>query len=72
MALVPLAGIYPLSMLVPKLLEPVARSWSPWVSSLVIAATLIGSLTWAVMPTLTALLKGWLCPKWVPPAAPKA
>lgn len=60
MALVTLLGVYPLSMLLPKLVEPFASAWPPPLRSLLIAALIVIGLTWAVMPALTKLFRRWL------------
>jgi antibiotic biosynthesis monooxygenase (ABM) superfamily enzyme len=60
MALITLLGVYPLSMLFPKLVGPFTSAWPPWLKSLLIAALIVVGLTWAVMPALNKLFKKWL------------
>lgn len=62
MALLTLLGVYPLSMLVPALLAPLTHGWPQWARGALIAATLVSSLTWIVMPGLTRLFEKWLFP----------
>ena len=60
MAAVTLLGVYPLSMLFPALVKPLTPGWPPWLQGLTIAALIVASLTWAVMPAFTRLLEKWL------------
>ena len=62
MALVTLVGVYPLSMLFPMLVIPATPSWPAWIQGAVIAALIVASLTWIVMPVLTRVFERWLFP----------
>ena len=62
--LVTLAAIYPLTMLVPWLLQPLFGWWPALsrslVSHLLIAAVIVALMTWVLMPRVTRLLGKWL------------
>jgi uncharacterized protein len=60
MALVTLLGVYPLSMLLPKLVLPVTAGWPQWLQALIIASLIVVTLTWLVMPLLTRVFEKWL------------
>ena len=62
MALLTLLGVYPLSMLFPVLVIPVTLSWPYWIQGAVIAALIVASLTWIIMPALTRVFETWLFP----------
>lgn len=62
MALLTLAGVYPLTMLIPRLLVPLTPAWPHWLRGLLIAALIVASLTWVIMPNLTRLFEPWLYP----------
>ena len=62
MALVTLLGVYPLSMLFPMLVIPLTPSWPSWIQGAVIAALIVASLTWIIMPALTRVFEKWLFP----------
>lgn len=62
MALLTLLGVYPLSMLFPMLVVPVTQAWPPWIRGTVIAALIVVSLTWFIMPALTRVFEKWLFP----------
>jgi antibiotic biosynthesis monooxygenase (ABM) superfamily enzyme len=62
MAHLTLLGVYPLSMLFPKLIAPLTPSWPLWIRGLIIAALIVVSLTWFVMPSLTRVFEKWLFP----------
>jgi antibiotic biosynthesis monooxygenase (ABM) superfamily enzyme len=62
MSLVTLLGVWPTSMFVPWLLQPLANGLPfPW-QALFIGAGIVGLLTWAVMPVLVRILKPWVYP----------
>ena len=60
MALLTLLGVYPLSMLFPALVIPLTPSAPHWAQGLVIAALIVVSLTWIIMPVLTRAFEEWL------------
>ncbi len=60
MAIVTLLGVWPVSLLVPWLLNPLIAELSPIVQALCIAAGIVILLTWVVMPVLAQILRPWL------------
>jgi len=50
MSIVTLLGVYPLSMLIPALVNPLTHGWPLWLQGLIIATLIVASLIWAVMP----------------------
>lgn len=62
--LVTLAGIYPLSLIVPNFLSPLFASnnllGNRFVSGFFVSAVIVGLMTYLVMPNATRLLHGWL------------
>jgi uncharacterized protein len=62
MAVLTLLGVYPLSMLFPMLVVPVTSAWPNWIRGAIIAALIVVSLTWFIMPALTRLFEKWLFP----------
>ncbi|MGE0591756.1 MAG: antibiotic biosynthesis monooxygenase [Vicinamibacterales bacterium] len=62
--LLALSVIYPLSLLVPRLLEwligrsPVAEI--PWLRGLLVASAIVALMTWVIMPRYTRLVARWL------------
>ncbi|MBJ6724434.1 antibiotic biosynthesis monooxygenase [Geomesophilobacter sediminis] len=63
MALATVVGVYPTSMLVPWLLQPLIGKLPPLLQAFFIAAGIVVILTWAVMPLLVKLLERWLLPR---------
>jgi len=63
MALVTVLGVYPVSILVPWLLQPLIGDLHPLLKALFIAMGIVVVLTWAVMPVLVKILKPWLYPR---------
>lgn len=60
MAVVTFLGVFPAVLLWSNVLPPFI-SWSGYlVTSIVVNATVVASLTWVVMPFLTTLFHGWL------------
>jgi antibiotic biosynthesis monooxygenase (ABM) superfamily enzyme len=60
MALVTVLGVWPVSMLVPWLLNPVIGNLPLTLQSLCVAVGIVICLTWAVMPILVTVLSTWL------------
>ena len=62
MALVTVLGVWPISMLVPWLLNPLISGLPLTLQALFVAVGIVILLTWVVMPMLVRLLKRWLYP----------
>ncbi len=60
MAVVTVLGVWPVSMLVPKVLAPLAAYVPSFSRALFIAIGIVILLTWVVMPVLVKLLNPWL------------
>ncbi|MBI4791329.1 MAG: antibiotic biosynthesis monooxygenase [Deltaproteobacteria bacterium] len=60
MALVTVLGVWPVSMLVPRLLQPLIGGQPLALRALLISIGIVILLTWAVMPVLVRILKPWL------------
>ncbi len=60
MALVTVLGVWPVSLLVPWLLNPLIGKQPPALQALVIAVGIVIVLTWVVMPVLVRILRPWL------------
>lgn len=60
MALVTLLGVYPASLLVTWLLNPLMAGLPPAAQALMVAAGIVALLTWVVMPALARGLSPWL------------
>lgn len=62
--LVSLGAIYPLTLIVPRLLKPVFENFpvlkNPFLSGLIVTAIIVGLVTYLVMPRLTKWLHNWL------------
>ena len=58
------SAVYPLSLIIPRLLAPLfgvaPPLGHPLVASLLVAAILTGLLTFVIMPRYTRLVRGWL------------
>lgn len=62
--LVTLSAIFPLTVIIPWLLQPLF-AWLPVlalpiVSQLVVGAIIVGLMTWAIMPSYTRIVSRWL------------
>ncbi len=62
MAVVTVLGVWPVSILVPWLLNPLMGRMSLTLQALFVAAGIVILLTWVVMPVLVRILKRWLYP----------
>jgi uncharacterized protein len=60
MAFVTVLGVWPVSMLVPWLLNPLIGRQPPALQALCMAVGIVTLLTWAVMPVLVRMLRPWL------------
>ena len=60
MALVTVLGVWPVSILVPWLINPFIANQPPWMQALWVAAGIVILLTWVVMPILVRFLRPWL------------
>lgn len=63
MALVTLLGVYPVSLVVPRLLHPLIATLHPLLAAFIIALGIVLMLTWVVMPVLVKILSPWLYPR---------
>ena len=62
MALVTVLGVWPVSLLVPWLLNPMINGLPSPLQALFVAVGIVILLTWVVMPVLVRILKRWLYP----------
>jgi hypothetical protein len=60
MALVTVVGVWPASLLVPRLLHPFTGNLPAPLTALLIAVGIVILLTWAIMPLLVRILRPWL------------
>jgi uncharacterized protein len=60
MALVTVVGVWPASMLVPWVLNPLIRGLPSALQALLGAIGIVILLTWVIMPLLVKILKRWL------------
>ncbi len=60
MAVVTVVGVWPASMLVPWLLNPLLGKLPTPLQALLVAAGIVILLTWAIMPFLVRILNPWL------------
>lgn len=60
MALVTLCGVFPTSIFLNLAVGPLIRGLPLLIRLLIIAAAMVGILTWVVMPSLTRILRKWL------------
>lgn len=60
MALVTVVGVWPASMLVPWLLNPLMSGLPSALQALFVAVGIVILLTWAIMPVLVRTLRPWL------------
>lgn len=62
MALITLCGVFPTSVFLNLVVGPLLKTLPLLVRLLIIAAAMVGILTWLVMPVLTRTFKKWLKP----------
>jgi hypothetical protein len=62
MALVTLAGVFPTSIFLSLTIGKTIKDLPPVLRLFIIAACMVGLLTWIVMPSLIRILKPWLRP----------
>ena len=60
MALATLCGVYPTSLFLAFFVAPLIKDFPLPLRTLIIAGSMVGILTWVVMPQVTKMLKGWL------------
>jgi hypothetical protein len=60
MALVTVLGVYPVSLFVPWLLNPLTGGMPKLMQAAFIAVGIVTLLTWVIMPALVKVLKPWL------------
>lgn len=60
MAIVTVLGVWPVSMLVPWLLNPLIANLPQPLQALLVAVSIVIVLTWAAMPVLVKILRPWL------------
>lgn len=60
MATATLIGVYPTSLALSLTVAEVAHDWPLLLRNLAVAASMVGLLTWLVMPQVTRALNGWL------------
>lgn len=63
MAIATFVGVFPVSMFLNVALGPWIQDWPFVLRSAVFSAVVVAVLSWAVMPTVTHLLRGWLQPR---------
>ncbi|WP_439558423.1 antibiotic biosynthesis monooxygenase [Dyadobacter sp.] len=60
MAVATLCGVFPTSLLLSYTIGPLLQELHPALRTLIVAACMVGLLTWVVMPQVTKLLRPWL------------
>lgn len=60
MALLTLLAIYPLTLLIPAILNLILMEQPKYIENFIVTVSLVFLLTWVIMPNLTRLLKGWI------------
>lgn len=59
-ALIALSAIYPLALGLPMVMSPLIEPLPNTLQTLVVAALMVGVMTWVIMPRYTRLAGGWL------------
>ena len=62
LALLTWLGAYAVITLILELLGPLMAPWPLPLRTLLLSALMVAALTWAVMPTLVRIFRGWLFP----------
>ena len=60
MATATLLGVFPVTLVLSFILDPLTASWPPIFRKTVFSALMVALLTWLVMPIITRLLHSWL------------
>jgi antibiotic biosynthesis monooxygenase (ABM) superfamily enzyme len=60
MAVATLVGVYPTSLFLGETVGRLTHSWPLFLRVIVFAGSMVGLLTWVVMPSVTRLLRPWL------------
>ncbi|KQT33085.1 antibiotic biosynthesis monooxygenase [Chryseobacterium sp. Leaf405] len=60
MALVTLCGVFPTSIFLNFTIAHWMKDWNVFLRIFIVATSMVGILTWIVMPFLTKVFKGWL------------
>jgi hypothetical protein len=60
MALVTVVGVWPASLLVPRVLSPITGNLALPLQALLVAMGIVILLTWVIMPLLVRILRPWL------------
>jgi uncharacterized protein len=60
LALLTWAGAYPVITLILAVLGPAMAAWPLPLRTLLLSVTMVGALTWVVIPALTRLFRGCL------------
>ncbi|MGG0256790.1 antibiotic biosynthesis monooxygenase [Bacillus toyonensis] len=60
MSIVTLLGVWPLGMLVPKLIGPIIKHMNPIMSAFFVSVCIVSLLSWVVMPIFGKLFHPWL------------
>lgn len=62
--LITLAAIYPLTLIVPRVVAPLAETFTPlknpFFGNFIVAVIIVGLMTYVIMPNLTGWLRSWL------------
>lgn len=60
MAIVTLCGVFPTSIFLSLTIGPLVKDFPMAIRLFIMAALMVGLLTWVVMPVLTRIMKGWI------------
>ncbi|MCX6950620.1 MAG: antibiotic biosynthesis monooxygenase, partial [Verrucomicrobia bacterium] len=62
MAVLTFCGVYPLTAVLPSFFGGLLAPWPALLVNVVVTGSIVGTLTWALMPQLTRLARSWLYP----------